>query len=103
MEANLLVGIAGILLSLGFGYIPGLSDWYNALDGVRKAQVMAALLLVSAVGVFLAGCYSPWQAVTCDEAGFWGLVELLVTALITNQATYQIAVRPSKSAAPEAV
>lgn len=99
MTDNLLVGIAGILLSLGFGYIPGLSDWYAALDGVRKAQVMAALLLVAAVGVFLAGCYSPWQAVTCNEAGMWGLVELLITALVANQATYQIGVRPGKSAA----
>ena len=98
MEANLLVGIAGILLSLGFGYVPGLSDWYNALDGVRKAQVMALLLLVAAVGVFLAGCYSPWQAVTCDEEGFWGLVELLVLALVANQATFQIAVRPAQVA-----
>lgn len=101
MEANLLVGIAGILLSLGFGYVPGLSDWYNALDGVRKAQVMAALLLASAVGVFLAGCYSPWQSVTCDEAGFWGLIELLVTALVANQAAFQIAVRPGQAAAAE--
>lgn len=99
MTDNLLVGIAGILLSLLFGYVPGLSDWYNALDSVRKAQIMAALLLAAAVGVFLAGCYSPWQSVTCDEAGLWGLVELLVTALVANQATFQIAVRPGKSAA----
>lgn len=98
MENNLLVMIAGVVLSLAFGYVPGLSDWYAALDGVRKAQVMAALLLAAAVGVFLAGCYSPWQAVTCDEAGMWGLVELLITALVANQATYQIAVRPSSSA-----
>jgi len=49
--------------------------------------------------VFLAGCYSPWQFATCDEAGMWGLVELLITALVANQATYQIAVRPGKSAA----
>ena len=99
MTDNLLVGIAGILLSLGFGYIPGLSDWYAALDGVRKAPAMAVLLLGAAVGVFLAGGYSPWQFATCDEAGMWGLVELLITALVANQATYQIAVRPGKSAA----
>jgi len=98
MTDNLLVGIAGIMLSLAFGYVPGLSDWYSALDGVRKAQVMAVLLLAAAVGVFLAGCYSPWQAVSCDEAGMWGLVELLITALVANQATYQIAVSPSKAA-----
>jgi len=95
VEANLLAGIAGVLLSLGFGYVPGLSDWYGAQDGVRKAQIMGVLLVVSAVGVFVAGCYSPWKIATCDVAGFWGLVELLIAALIANQATFLIAVRPS--------
>lgn len=99
MEANLLVGIAGVLLSLGFGYIPNLKEWYEAKDGVRKAQIMGFLLLASAVGVFLAGCYSPWQAVTCDEAGFWGLVELFVNAVIANQATFLIAIEPKKAQA----
>ena len=96
MENNLLVMIAGVVLSLAFGYVPGLREWYAALDGVRKAQVMACVLLASAVGVFAAACYSPWQLATCDEAGFWQLVELFIAALIANQATYQIAVRPGR-------
>lgn len=94
MDDNLLVLVSGVLLSLAFGYVPGLRDWYGALDSVRKAQIMALLLLVAAVGVFVAGCYSPWQAVTCDETGFWALVELFVLALIANQATFLIAVSP---------
>ena len=96
MENNLLVMIAGVVLSLAFGYVPGLREWYAALDGVRKAQVMAGVLLVAAGGVFAAACYSPWQFATCDEAGFWQLVELFIAALIANQATYQIAVRPGR-------
>jgi len=96
MENNLLVMIAGVVLSLAFGYVPGLREWYAALDGVRKAQVMAGVLLVAAGGVFAAACYSPWKLATCDEAGFWQLVELFIAALIANQATYQIAVRPGR-------
>ena len=96
MEKNLLVMIAGVVLSLAFGYVPGLRELYAALDGVRKAQVMAGVLLVAAGGVFAAACYSPWQLATCDEAGFWQLVELFIAALIANQATYQIAVRPGR-------
>ena len=94
MENNLLVSLAGVLLSLAFGYVPGLKDKFNGLDSVRKAQVMAALLLVAVVGVFVAGCYTPWKAVSCDEAGFWELVELFIAALIANQATFLLAVRP---------
>ena len=96
MENNLLVMIAGVVLSLAFGYVPGLRERHAALDGVRKAQVMACVLLVAAGGVFAAACYSPWQLATCDEAGFWQLVELFIAALIANQATYQIAVRPGR-------
>jgi len=97
MENNLLVMIAGVVLSLAFGYVPGLREWYTALDGVRKAQVMAGVLLVAAAGVFLAACYSPWVFATCDETGFWQLVELFIAALIANQATYQIAVKPGRA------
>jgi len=97
MENNLLVMIAGVVLSLAFGYVPGLREWYAALDGVRKAQVMAVVLLAAAAGVFLAACYSPWKFATCDETGFWQLVELFIAALIANQATYQIAVRPGQT------
>ena len=100
MDGNLLMMAAGVVLSLAFGYVPGLREWYEAKDGVRKAQVMAALLLAAAVGVFLAACYTPWQRVTCDEAGFWQLVELFVVAIMANQATYALAVRPMSKIGP---
>ena len=96
MENNLLATLAGVLLSLAFGYIPGLREWYGGLESVRKAQVMAAALLLAGVGVYLASCYTPFAGVTCDEAGFWELVELLIAALIANQATFLIAVEPGK-------
>lgn len=97
MESNVVVMIAGVILALLFGYMPGLRGWYEALDAVRKAQVMAGLLLLAAGGVYGAACYTPWAAVECSEAGFWQLVELFVTALIANQATYLIGVRPTRT------
>jgi uncharacterized membrane protein YbhN (UPF0104 family) len=96
MEGNLLVSIAGVLLSLGFGYIPGLRDKFGALDGTQKALVMAGLLLAAAVGVFALSCWGPYEYATCDEAGAWKLVELFIAALVANQATYQIAVKPGQ-------
>jgi len=102
MESNLLVGLAAAALSLLFGYVPGLREWYEGLDSVRKAQVMGALLVIVAVGVFLAACYTPWQVATCSEEGAWQLVELLIMALVANQATYLIAVRPARTTAERA-
>lgn len=102
MEANVVAGVAGILLSLIFGYVPGLRPWFEALDAVRKAQVMAGLLLLAAAGLFGAACYTPWAVVECSEAGFWQLVELFVAALVANQATYTLAVKPTRTAGEQA-
>lgn len=96
MEGNLLMSVAGVMLALGFGYIPGLKDWFAGLDGTRKALVMALLLLVAAVGAFGLSCWGPYTFATCDEAGAWELVELFIAALVANQATYQIAVKPGQ-------
>lgn len=96
MEGNLLMSVAGAMLALGFGYLPGLRDWYGAQDGPRKALVMALLLLVAALGTFGLSCWGPYTFTTCDEAGAWALVELFIAALVANQATYQIAVRPGQ-------
>ena len=101
-ESNVVVLVAGAILSLLFGYVPGLRQWFEALDGVRKAQVMAGLLLLAAAGAFGASCYTPWVVVECTEAGFWQLVELFIMALVANQATYTLAVRPSRTAVEQA-
>ena len=98
MENNVIAGLAGLLLSLLFGYVPGLRDWYEALDGVRKAQTMAGLLILAAGGLYAAACYTPWSVgVTCGEPGLWQLLEMLMAALVANQATYLLAVRPTRA------
>ncbi len=102
MESNIVAGIAGVALSLIFGYVPGARQWFEALEPVRKAQVMAGLLLLAAAGAFGASCYTPWAVVECTQAGFWQLVELFIAAVIANQATYMMAVRPSRTAQEQA-
>lgn len=101
-ENNVVVMVAGVILALLFGYVPGLRQWFEALDGVRKAQVMAGLLLLAAGGAFGAACYTPWVVVECTEAGFWQLAELFIVAVIANQAAYTLAVRPSRTAQEQA-
>ena len=98
-ESNVVMSLAGAILALLFGYVPGLRQWFEALDGVRKAQVMAGALLVAALLLYGAACYTPWPVgVTCDEAGFWTLAQLFIAALVANQATYLIGVKPTRTA-----
>jgi hypothetical protein len=51
---------------------------------------MAGLMLVVAAGAFLAACYTPWELVTCDNAGIIALVEAWIAAIVANQAAHLV-------------
>lgn len=104
MTDNMVGSLAGVLLALLFGYAPGLRTWFEALEPTRKALVMLLLLLVAAAVLYLAACYTPFDTagVTCDEAGFWQIVQLFIAALVANQAAYLLAVRPTRSPVEQA-
>ena len=97
MDSNILVAGVGIVLSLAFGYVPGLRSWYETQDGERKALVMLAALLATAAIVAGGSCWLDYGWVTCDQAGWKMLLELFVAALIGNQAAYTVGVRPFKA------
>ena len=46
MTSEQLAIAAGILLSLAFNYIPGLNDWYQALEGTYKRLIMLLALVL---------------------------------------------------------
>ena len=103
MNENIVMPLAGAVLALVFGYAPGVRTWYEALEPTRKALVMAGALLLASVLLYLAGCYTPWQVgVTCDQTGFWTLAQMFIAALVANQATYLVAVRPSRTVVEQA-
>jgi len=93
MTSDLLSSVAGIILSLAFSYLPGVSDWFSGLDGVHKRLIMAGLLLVVAVGAFGLGCANVLGTVECSRDGALGLASAYISALIANQSAYQITKR----------
>lgn len=90
MSSELLAGIAGVILSLLFEYMPGLHAWYNDLEDSKQKLIMLSALLVAALGVFGLGCLGRYDLVTCDVNGVWQLLEYFVLALIANQAAHRI-------------
>ena len=100
MDADYLASVAGVVLSLAFAYIPKLKDWYDLQGPQRKAQVMAvALILVAGAALGLACAQIATltgAAITCDVPGVVALVKVLIAALVANQATYLLMVRPFK-------
>jgi hypothetical protein len=95
---------AGILLSLGFSYIPGVQKRFAELDPTHKRLVMLGLLLACALCVFGLSCAGPgfppgpWPAFTCDRDGAWELARVFVAALIANQAAFSISPRLGQAA-----
>lgn len=96
MTADRLAVLLGILTSLGFGYIPGLRAWYDTLAADRKAAVMGICLVLIAAAVAGLSCSGVVVTVSCDKSGLLALFDALISALLANQATYLIAVRPVK-------
>lgn len=101
MTDQMISALAGVLLSLLFSYVPGLSTWYESLEGTYKRLVMLAALLSVASGALALSCLGipaigGASLPSCDQAGLIGLLEALVLALIANQATYLISPRNHK-------
>jgi len=98
MTVEQLSHIAGILLSLAIAYIPGIADWYAKKDTRSKAGIMALLLIVVSVGIFALACAhlvaNIGLGVTCDKASAIQLVQILIAALIANQAAFLLLVKP---------
>lgn len=101
MSAEMLAAIAGAILSLLFSYVPGLNTWYQALEATSKRLIMLGLLILVAGGCLGLAC-AGWGAdlglkLTCDRAGFVGLIQALIVAIMANQTAYSISPQINKN------
>jgi hypothetical protein len=98
ISAEELCMAAGVLLSLAFSYVPGLNERFALLSATHKRLVMLALLVLLAAGVFALSCLQAplnLASVSCDQGGAWGLLRVLVLAVIANQSAYALSPRVS--------
>lgn len=90
MSSELIVGVAAVILSLLFEYLPGLSTWYNALVDAKQKLIMLGLMALVAVGAFALSCLGRYDFVTCDVPGAWAMLEYFILAVIANQTAHRI-------------
>ena len=100
MTAEFLSSLAGVLLSLAFSYLPGVSGWFEKLAGNFKRLLMLGLLLLASLALMGLAC-TRWGAalelpLACSEAGAVGLLKAFLAALVANQAAYLVS--PQRSA-----
>jgi hypothetical protein len=91
---NVVSVLAGILLSMAFSYIPGVQDWFGALDGTRKRLVMLGLCALAAIVIYVASCTGLANSVTCDKQGAMALLQLFAAAVVANQVAFLVAPKP---------
>lgn len=91
---------AGMLFSLAFAYLPGVKQAYGSLTDEWKAATMGIVLILIAIASFAVGCAGlfPELQVTCDRPGAVGVFTALVAALMANQGTFMLAVKPFRTA-----
>lgn len=101
MSVELLVSIASVLLSLAVAYVPGLNTKYDQLDKAGKARVMAIALILVAGGIFGLACANLLVlfglTIACTVADAVTLVQVLVAALVANQAAFTLFVKPFRN------
>lgn len=91
MTAELLASITGIVVSLLFSYVPGLSDWFDGLQSNIKRLIMLAALFLTAAGIFGLACTGLFNIdVACNVSGAIGMLELFILAAIGNQTAYAL-------------
>jgi len=90
MNGELIVSIAGVVLSLLFSYVPGLQGWFKKLDGNSKRLVMLALMALVSLGAFGLACLGRYDLVACTTDGGWQMLEYFVWAVIANQTAYLV-------------
>jgi hypothetical protein len=88
MTPEQLALLAGVILSLAFSYVPGLSTWFDGLAPDRKRLVMLAALFVVAAGSFVLSCAGYADYFACTTAGAYDAVGVFILAMIANQGTY---------------
>lgn len=91
VNSEMIVAIAGVVLSLLFSYIPGLRVWFAGLVSETKQLIMLGILVLVSGGIFALGCFDILQTgIACNKDGVISLVFMLISGVVANQATYLI-------------
>jgi hypothetical protein len=96
MTAETLSAVAGVVLSLAFSYVPGLSAWFDGLEATYKRLVMAGALLAVSAAVVALSCWNVTPLVACNQDGVVALVSAFIAALVANQSAYLITPKASQ-------
>ena len=87
---DLILAGLGILLSVGFTFVPALATWYYGIDTKLRGLVMVGFSVAIVGIIFGLSCSGMFGWVACTKAGIVDLFKGLLILLGTNQITYNM-------------
>lgn len=100
MSPELIAATAGVILSLLMNYIPGLNTAFDRLSANGQRLAMAALLLITSIGIAIWTCTDPEQgglSICLGDTNWRAVVQAFIFALIANQASDRISPKPREN------
>lgn len=91
---DVVAAIAGAILSIVFEFFPVVSTWFAGLSKGMKQLVFGALAFLIAAVMFGLACANllaqifPQFAITCDIAGAWALLHVVIVVVGGAQLTH---------------
>lgn len=95
-NADILVALAGVVTSLVFAYVPGISEWFDGLEPKYKPLWNLGVLVAVAIGRLLWVSGFDWPAI---QAQLPQVAGAFFAALLANMATFTYVVKQPKKAA----
>ncbi len=97
MDADVLITVAAVILSLTFMYLPKLRTQFAGLPSEHKLYVNIVLVVLLAVLMFLGTCtkWLPIPGIICSQAGLKTLLVYVFLAAGGNQLAYKVSSPPS--------
>lgn len=99
LSADLLAGLAGIVLSLIASYLPGFAPWFAKLQADQKRLVMLGALVVVSVAVFVLSCAGILDMISCNKDGALLVLRAFIIAMVSGQSAYLLSPGVVKSKA----
>lgn len=90
MTPEVLAATAGIVISIGFEYIPGVHDWYNGLSNTYQRLLMLGVMFAIVAVMFGLGCANLIKTWECTTPGALEALKCFGIAMIANQSTYTV-------------
>lgn len=88
ITTDVILLVAGFLLSAGFKYLPGLRVKFAGLDSEQKSLINGICVIAITAIIILISCTGLWGLIGCTKTGITEIIWYMFLALAGNTVSY---------------